>query len=74
MLCFHKYIKADNGDLYCERCGKVIVPPCNHDWILIKDIEIKDNRWGFETRERLPFYIRTYECSKCKSIKNERIE
>lgn len=33
MFCFHKYGKVESdGYQYCKKCGKAIVPPCQHEW------------------------------------------
>jgi hypothetical protein len=71
----HKYseIKED-GYQYCLKCGNAIVPPCIHEWKLIQDLKIEG--WGRQlvTGKEGPFFIRSYECSKCTEFKNEYVE
>jgi hypothetical protein len=84
MSCFfgHKFSHVEeDGYQYCSKCGKAVVPPqipCAHDWVLVQNTEIKRPLWdpsiiASHYPDNLPFFIRTYECSKCKALRNERI-
>jgi hypothetical protein len=63
-----------DGYQYCSRCGKALLAPCPHNWILISEIEHRYD-WSYVLAygPKENTTIRTYECSKCKDIKKEEV-
>jgi len=61
-------VKSD-GFQYCTRCGVAVLPPCNHDWILIDNLKKKYD-WSYRLIHgyREDQTIKIYECSKCKEL------
>lgn len=65
--CKHKYgTVQEDGYQYCEKCGKAIAAPCNHEWKRIKVVEVEE--YGNKVGD-----IFVDECTKCLKIRKEGV-
>jgi hypothetical protein len=67
----HKYDKVqEDGYQYCKNCGKAILAPCNHKWVLIHEIKMD----GWDPSGKMWIYKKVYECETCRAVRTETIE
>ena len=61
----HKFGKVqEDGYQYCEKCGRAILPPCNHNWEIIRSL----NRYDWRTQKPIHL-IEELRCTLCGDIK-----
>lgn len=66
MFCFHKFGEIKDGYQYCSKCGKAIPVKCNHDFQIIKQVNVYMNE-----SDTIPSSIKyILRCSKCGKMKN----
>ena len=58
IFCNHQYKQINPITLICEKCGKVEIVPCCHEWDPLKEIHYYDSMWLRHTKTMMI-------CKKC---------
>ena len=66
-ICNHKFGKVKDGYQYCEKCGKAIPVPCNHNWVVESKFNLHNIVSNYQTGTQ---YI--LRCTKCGEMMEEK--